>query len=220
MNLDTNSFLDYFDETTKDCQKFSSFVRGKEFQVDAFNTLKNLKEVVIEKKQNAIKNKNEFEANLFLSLEHMVLALLHELKMIINLKEDFPNEAWDNLINAQSSLRTALQAHPQNINLESYVQKLYGYEKLLFPQQLFFSTGLVAIYSSCSVCGKEYGECEHLLGKAYMGKICCEIVEKSDLKEVSIVDTPANKRCRAYSFDYSGKKVDAMTFREIKENDT
>jgi len=40
-------------------------------------------------------------------------------------------------------------------------------------------------------------KCDHIVGKAYMGKMCVRIIEEvKELKEVSLVMEPANKRAR------------------------
>ena len=155
-----------------------------------------------------------------LSLENLIDAMINELKMWIALKEDNPNEAWDFLINAQSAVRTAAQAHSIaiDLNAEGYANKLHLLEKLLFPPQMFFSPGLIIEKAECSICGKEYGECEHIVGKAYMGKMCYKIITKiKEMKEVSIVEEPANKHARMLQFTDEGVTRDFMTWRRIEK---
>ena len=52
--------------------------------------------------------------------------------------------------------------------------KMLAIEKLIFPPQKFTSWGIVFRSRLCSICGSEYGEgdCDHLVGKPYMGEIC------------------------------------------------
>jgi hypothetical protein len=126
-------------------------------------------------------------------------------------------------IEAQSNARTALQAHhiAKDLNLEKYTEKLYLLEKLLFPPQMFLSLGLIIKESKCSICGKEYGECKHIVGKAYMGQMCNRIITKSEVKEVSVVEEPANKHARILTVTDNGVTRDLMTWEIIdrqKEN--
>ncbi len=212
------SFQDKFDEIVHEAQRFSPFVRAKELQQEQIIKLDRLLEQIIEYKKEMVEESNEEYANILLSLQSMAQALTSELKMIIELKNDNPNDGWNHLIDAQMNIRTAMQAHPTGgEHLEGYVQKLHALEKLLFPNQMFMSTGLVAKEGECSICGQEYGECDHLKGKPYMGEICCEIVKKADLQEVSIVTEPADKRCRAYTFQEGDINRDIMTWRELKD---
>lgn len=46
----------------------------------------------------------------------------------------------------------------------------------------------------CSVCGKEAGQCEHVKGKSYDGKVCCHILDDiTDAYEWSFVAVPAQQ---------------------------
>lgn len=74
-------------------------------------------------------------------------------------------------------------------------------EELLYPQPLFFSIGVIVEASECSICGAEYGSCDHLAGEAYMGEVCVRMITKlREVREFSVVEEPANKHCRAYTF--------------------
>jgi len=196
--------------------------RGKEFQQKAVKKLTTFKQKVTSLKEQMIKVKDEDSANTMLSLENLIDAIINELKMWITLKEDNPNKAWDFLINAQSAVRTAAQAHSIaiDLNAEAYANKLHLLEKLLFPPQIFFSPGLIVEKAVCSICGKEYGECEHIVGKAYMGKMCYRIITKiKEMKEVSRVKEPANKHARMFQFTDEGVSRDFMTWRRIEKDE-
>jgi hypothetical protein len=192
--------------------------RAKEFQINASEKLAQLKEKMSKLKRQMIIAQDEDSANALLSFEQMIDALANELKMWIALKEDDPNSAWDSLISAQYAARTAMQAHNVAEGLDGYIQRLHGLERLLFPPQMFLSSGLVIANSECSICGQEYGECEHIKGKAYMGEICSRIIHHiSEVREASIVKDPADKCCRATSVSDGGVMRDVMTWREIPE---
>lgn len=219
---EVKSFLKEFNEVIRECDKFCYMSRGKEFQQEAVKKLMTLKRKAMSLKKKMIKVENEDLANTMLSLENLIDAMINELKMWIALKEDKPNEAWDFLINAQSAVRTAAQAHEIaiNLNAEGYGNKLHLLEKLLFPPQIFFSPGFVIKKAECSICGKEYGECEHVVGKAYMGKICYKIIKEVELREISIVEYPADKHARALQFtDDKGVTRDFMTWRRIEKDE-
>ena len=220
MNKEVESFLKEFIEVIRECEKFCFMSRGKEFQQEAVKKLTTFKQKVTSLKEQMIKVKDEDSANTMLSLENLIDAMINELKMWIALKEDNPNKAWDFLINAQSAVRTAAQAHSIaiDLNAEGYANKLHLLEKLLFPPQMFFSHGLIIEKAECSICGKEYGECEHIVGKAYMGKMCYKIITKiKEMKEVSIVEEPANKHARMLQFTDEVVTRDFMTWRRIEK---
>lgn len=221
MNRGIEVFLKEFNEVIRECGKFCFMSRGKEFQQEAVKKLTTLNQRATSLKEQMIKVKEENSANIILSLENLILAMVNELEMWIALKEDNPNKAWDFLINAQYAIRTAAQAHNigLELNAERYANKLDLIEKLLFPPLIFFSPGLIIKNAKCSICSKEYGECDHIVGKAYMGKMCHRIIKNMEAKEISIVEEPANKRARILEFTNNGVTRDFMTWKRIEKNE-
>jgi len=221
MNKGKELFLEEFNRKIRECEKFCFMSRGKEFQQECIKKLILFKQKVNSFKKKAIESEDEEFANYMLSLEYLIEAIVEELKMWVALKEDRPSDAWDSLINAQLSVRRAAQAHSiaVDFNVEGYANKLYLLEKLLFPPQVFLSPSFIIEKAECSICGKEYGECEHVVGKAYKGKMCYRIIKGiKGVKEVSIVEKPANKRARVFLItDDDGITRDFMTWREIRK---
>ena len=70
--------------------------------------------------------------------------------------------------------------------------------------------------AKCSICGKNYDECEHIVGKTYMGEMWYRIITKSELKEISIVENPINKKTRLIAFTKGKITRDYMTWKIIK----
>ncbi len=222
MNKAVELFLKEFNEVIRECGKFCFMSRGKEFQQEAVKKLTTLKQKATSLKEQMITIKDENSANTMLSLENLIDAMINELEMWIALREDNPNKAWDFLINAQYAIRTAAQAHSiaTDLNAEGYADKLHLLEKLLFPPQMFFSPSFVIEKAECSICGREYGECEHIVGKAYMGKMCyITIVKIKEVKEVSIVEEPANKHARMLQFTDEGVTRDFMTWKKLGKDE-
>ncbi len=200
MRSEVKEFLEKFNEVMQEIRKFLYLaVRDKHKQEEAINKVIKLKQQAISLKKKMIDETDEENANILLSIENIAEAIINELKMWIALRGDKIDEAWDYLIDAQSAIRTASQAHEiaLKLNAERYANKLYLIEKLIFPPQIFFSPKFVIEEAKCSICGRDYEECEHILGKAYMGKMCYRIITKvKKLEEVSIVTSPANKKAR------------------------
>ncbi len=219
MNDRVVDFQRKFAEIATDCQKFCFMTRAKELQEEACNRLDELYNEAHALKLDLIYQKDEDAANAMLSFENTMTALRDELKMWIALKEDDPGSAWDYLVNAQRDARTALQVHTVGEHLIGYIQHLDILEHVLFPSQMFMSVGIIVTEAICSICGEEYGECDHIKGKAYMGEQCVRIInEVAQLEEVSIVDNPANKHCRIVSFSDGGVTRDFLTWRVIKKD--
>jgi hypothetical protein len=225
MKSKVSIFLKVFKEVTERNKKFLFYTRGVEFQKTAIAELEVVFKRAVKLKNAAIKNNDEESANFLLSLEGLVGAYINELKMLVYLKEDNSNKAWESLVNAQSSLRLAFQANPVGSTLEGedYVQKLAFIEKLFFPPQMFFSIGGVVSLAECAICGQEYGTCNHIKGKAYMGQICHRVIKEfKEANDVSLVTAPANKMCRVTNLTSDdGMWRDFLTWRAAtKEEQT
>lgn len=213
MNRKVEIFQDKLYKVADEAVRFCFMSRAKEFQLQSCQQLEGLKAEATSLKKEMVKANDEDSANALLSFEEMIVALTSELKMWVVSKEDDPNSAWNFLIDAQTAARTAMQAHSIANHLDSYLQRLNQLEKLLFPPQTFFSPGMTIKYSECSICGSEYGECDHVVGRAYMGEMCSRHIKNVELREVSLVDEPANKRARIVTITDGSIKRDFLTWR-------
>jgi hypothetical protein len=220
MSTKLSTFDKVFNNILENNLKFLYFTRGIEFQKQATHDLKSLLRRTTALKKRMIKQKNENLSNLLLSLENLLIAYIMELEMYINLKEDKMNQAWDSLVNAQQALRTAFQAHDivLKYNGEAYSQKLHLIEKSFFPPQTFNSIEAIVTESECSICHGAYGNCDHIIGKPYMGEICCRIMTKVEFKGLSILTEmePASKHHRITEVSEDGYMKDILTWRIVE----
>lgn len=190
------AFQDEFQQTIQEGQSFCYITRAKEFQLQSREMLKNLAKKIATLKKKAIAAVFEDAANEMLSYEEITNATINELSMWIALKEDNPGAAWDYLVNAQMAAISAMQAHDSASHLDTYLEHLETLEHHMFPKQLFFSPGMIIREARCSVCKQEYGECDHVVGRPYMGELCSREIVHVDIEEASLVDNPANKHAR------------------------
>jgi len=216
MNDATRSFDNELKDIIDECMQFCFMSRGKEFQQKKYEELEEIKEKAINLKNEAIDLQDEDSANAMLSFEEIVNSVMSELKMWIAFKNDNPNEAWNYLICAEMSTRNALRAHPNAVYWEKNAIRLNDLERLLFPPMVFLSPGMIIRYSECSICGKEYGECNHVRGKAYMGKFCSRILKDIEVEEVSFVNEPASKRHRVIAITDKGVTRDFLSWKPIE----
>jgi len=164
-------------------------------------------------KQSAIANGNEQYANFLLGCQCVASALIAQIKMWLLLKEGRPDEAWNELVVAQDSLSGAMRAHEGFRHLAQHIQRLDAIEHLVFPPQVFLSSGMIVSQQICSICGGEYEDCEHVKGRPYMGTFCTVTLIPSMVDHVAIVDNPANKICRVLRFSTEGGYRNRMTWR-------
>ncbi|WP_199175564.1 hypothetical protein, partial [Telmatospirillum siberiense] len=110
-------------------------------------------------------------------------------------------------------LSQCTRAHRGFSHLIEYSARLEQIEKIVFPSQIFVSSGLIVDHQICSICGKEYGDCDHLAGFPYMGEFCLIIQRGIRANHVAIVQNPADKRCRLTSFEVDGGYRNRMTWK-------
>ena len=200
--------------------RFLYFTRGVEFQKKAILELKTLLKRTLTLKKAMIIKRDEKLANTLLSLENLLTAYINELQMYVFLKEDNMSRAWAAFVDAQSALRSAFQADDIILKYggESYLNKLELIEKVFFPHMTFNSIETKIQSSKCSICGSEYGTCDHVIGRPYMGQICNRIVTKMEYVGLAILieKCPASKHCRITQMsDDDGNMRDALTWRIV-----
>ncbi len=157
---------------------------------------------------------NEYGANIVLALELLTRAIRSELVMWLLLKREEPEKAWDSFIDAQGLAAAASRVHEVDQIALCRMPMYEVIEKVIFPPQMFFSSGFITKYRTCSICGSSYDDCDHLAGMPYIGELCTIIIkEVAEILEVSVVDKPADKQCRVTDFADQGHYRNKMTWR-------
>ena len=204
----------YLDQRLKNAMRFCFLTRGIEFQRRKAGQLSALYLDITAKKACEASAGHTEAANYLLAMECAVECFRMELEMYVNLKTDNMDGAWENLISAQDTATHSMSAH-ESVR-EAMGERLVWLERIetvMFPPQRFMSPAFIARKTHCSICKKPYEECQHLKGKAYNGEFCAEVIEKADLREISVVTDPANKRARVTAFGNGNVKRNTMTLR-------
>jgi hypothetical protein len=90
---------------------------------------------------------------------------------------------------------------------------------VLFPPQVFTSSGLTFEYATCTICEGIYGECGHVAGKLYMGHLCGKRLVNIEMDHSAIVDRPADKGCRVTAVQVGTQMRCKLTRRALEEID-
>ena len=125
-------------------------------------------------------------------------------------------EAWEQLVAAQDSLRCALR-FVENAVLEDWYIRLLALERVLFPPQQFVSAGHTIGYMECTICGMIYGECDHVACRLYMGQMCQKRVCEIGPDHVALVDNPRDKGCRLTKIKRDGYMYCTLTRRQLEK---
>lgn len=201
-----------------ECERFAVLCRTASLHREHASKLRAMIDRAAALKSEAISFVAEEYANELLGYEGVLGALAHELEMYAAFKEDDAGAAWAHLVDAQMAAAQAVKAHPAMAFLErAYIPRLYALERLLFPTMMFLSTAFVVEDSECSICGKSYGDCDHIKGRPYMGQLCARVVTKASIREVSLVEEPASKHCRIEAVtDSDGVARDPLSLKILE----
>lgn len=208
----------YIDRCVKAALRYCFLTRGIELQRRTASELSSLRVEIAAKKTREASAGHTEAANCLLAMECAVDCFRLELEMYSNLKTDNMDEAWNNLIEAQVAATKSISAH-ESVR-QAMNERLDWLEKLeaaMFPPQVFMSPALVARKTHCSICMKPYEDCRHIKGKAYNGEFCSEVIEAAQLREVSIVPDPADKRARVTAIGDGDVRRNTMTLRPISD---
>lgn len=200
----------------KEKSKYLYITRDKSVLEDQISELQKIEEEILKTKKHYIEEQNEEYANLWLSFELIVNAIKNGLKMFILLKEGDPDNAWNNLVEAQNNVHWSIIAHEFNKEIQfGYNDFFNQIEKILFPPQSFVSSSLIVGRSECSICKKNMQDCNHIKGQCYMGEFCSEIAtEIKEFNHLALVGTPADKRCRhTHMGNTNPPKLNLMTLK-------
>ena len=212
MNDPVPAFVTEFNKIMDECATFRYITRDSELQKEACTKLRGLLAQIEAKKKSAKASGDEEYANLLLGCGCVASALNSEINMWLLLKEGRPDQAWDELVAAQSNLSSAMRADEGFGHLDDHIRRLDAIELHIFPPQVFLSSGMIVKSQICSICGEEYEDCEHVKGCPYMGKFCTVRLIASAVDHVALVDDPANKRCRILKFSAEGGYRNRMTW--------
>jgi hypothetical protein len=213
MNEQAQEFREKIDGPLHHYRKTRFITRAEEFYQESLNTLRELSHEAKELRQRLANEHDEDSANSILSLEYALNAFAEELMMWVALKADDTNAAWDHMVDAQMAGASAMQTHTIGNEFREDFERLATIEIVLFPSQIFTSLGVVVSHSTCSICGTEYGECDHVVGRVYNGEMCTRNLTDFRINEVSLVSDPASKHARVTSISDDGVMRDTLTWR-------
>ena len=223
MNERVEEFIEEYTDTVESCEKFGFLPREVEYQREAIEDLSKLLEKSAEVRMEVIEQGDEEAANQILALRCMINALRYDLKMWVDLKEEKWDSAWNALVDAQDSAKSARTAHEiaEQCNAKNYLNKLEMIENSVFPPQNFNSPGLYVESFSCSICGEDYSECQHIAGEPYWGFFCRRVVDNIvGTREVSLVENPEDKKARVTEhITDDGMVRDQLTWKKREMNE-
>lgn len=184
------------DEVLEEALSYGYVSIGRELQEEAIARVTSFQSQIEQQRKAAIVRKDEESADLAWIVGRFAAGICEFLSMWVHIKNDQMESAWDALVNAQGNLEAALKLRHAE-GLFHLNRNLHAIEILLFPPCKFVSSSILYGSTDCGICGSEYGECDHVSGRLYMGEMCCQVVRNiMHADHVAIVDHPEDKRLR------------------------
>lgn len=165
------------------------------------------------KKEKAIQNKNEDEANYYWFLSSVFQVQNGYLSAFADIVNENYQSAWNRLDKVDIDI-SYLELNPivdcfgEKFNIDFIGAVIHEYQKL-FPYRFFISREAVIKEEKCSICGKKNSlrnPCGHIAGKVYMGKLCLYMVTQMEFRAIAIVEDPYDKyailKLAGVDFDY------------------
>ncbi|WP_108062785.1 hypothetical protein [Poseidonibacter lekithochrous] len=205
-------FIDFNNE----CDKLNFYTRTKKNHSKKIEECEEYVIKIKEYKKQAIKSKNEFEANELLHIQCIINAHISFFTMWINLKEEDFQTAWIKLIDASEYISVALKINDYK-GVRNFQERIKSAELSIFPNfALFNSPGLKETVGKCSICLENFILCNHIENNIYMGRLCQRVDRQIlEVNHVAFVKKPRDKRCIITAItEDNGEEIDYLTLEK------
>ena len=178
---------------------------------------RNGKEICEKLKVEAIKEKDEYSANLsflFKVYYDLIIAISNFWKLCDN--ADY-QDAWSFLQDALGTVRTLNRFIDNESQLSiDKISKYLSQIEILYPYVNFCSIEYITKKMTCSICKRSpYNpECNHITGDLYWGEMAIHVVEEIEGRGLGITKNPADKSC-VILMDIDKNKLETSPFKRI-----
>lgn len=164
------------------------------------------------------KQRSGDEANAWRAAQIFLESIEAELEMWLCLSRGEASAAWECFVSAEQYAKQAAGWLEDFEPAHEHARHVAEAERVLFPKLIFFSSSFIVAEEDqfCTLCDCVYGTCGHIAGELYEGEVAGrEVRNVRGVREVSMVDRPSSKHCRA--FNISG--VDPLTGEPAQTKD-
>ena len=183
----------------------------------AIRDCRNGKDICEKLKVEAIKEKDEYSANLSLLFKEyyaLIIAISNFWKLCDN--ADY-QDAWGFLQDALGTVSTLNRfvEDESQLSIDKISKYLSQIEKL-YPYVYFCSIEYIVKKMTCSICKRSpYDpECNHITGDLYWGEMAYNVVEEIEPNHLAITKNPADKSCVIH-MDIDKNKLETSPFKII-----
>lgn len=218
MNADTfKEIHSKFCEAINKLQIYNNYTVSLELKKTAIENCIHFIKFIKNEKYKAIRNQNSTIANQLFHMQCVLNCILSSLKIWLYIDNNQFKNGWDSLIDAYEYLFIAKKINEYEglLNLEKHLNSI---ENCIFPKRkIYLSAAFTSTIGSCSICNKDFHECNHIENNVYCGQLCYR-TNISNIKgnHVAFVDNPKDRRCIVTSYGQENSIIDSFTLEEIK----
>jgi len=159
--------------------------------------------------------------------------LLRGLQDYISIKKIIEKDNWQNdnglieevwMLMWDCKIRLEYGSNLYNHKVISIADDMIKSLKQLFLSKfgpgMYFSPDIIIEKVVCSICKRDFRACEHISGRIYNGTICRRIPGNVRLKSISLVEVPADPRCRVWPWRLKeDRTMEAMVLSSFRLDD-
>lgn len=217
--------IDNYNSFIESASSLNIFVRSTSIQKKKISQVDEYVKCIKYFKSQAISNGDEKFANLLFHFQCMLRSLQSSLKMWVHLKGGDYQKAWSSLVDAQEYIGYALKVEDQDgvRRMEDFLSEI---RNTIFPRWTHYnSAAFSSTIGRCSICGEDFGACEHIEGLLYCGRICRRVgVVILKNYHSALVSNPRDRRCIVTEISNDdGRMMDVFTLEctdEVREKNS
>ncbi|MBR3653903.1 MAG: hypothetical protein IKN62_00515 [Elusimicrobia bacterium] len=203
-----------FEEKVRNISAYDVFTVDSQLQKKVIDDLVLFLKTIKTEKNKAKQKQDEKTANNLFYMQCFINAIRCSLKMWIYLKEQKYVDAWHSLVDAQEYMYYSLKAGKDIEKSKLYLYKLKEREQVIFPKFKFVSSGSIIEGGKCSICGRDFNNCEHIEENLYCGSICKRIdYKRLEFTHLALVENPKDRGCIIEEFELDKKIYDWFTLK-------
>ncbi len=215
----TQDVIDSYNNFIDSANSLNLLVRSTRLQKEKIEDIEEYIRFIKSFKHQAASKGDERFANLLLHFQCMLRCVQSSLNMWLHLKDEDYQKAWSCLVDAQEYKDVALKIedHDGVRRMEDFLTKV---REVVFPPWGHYnSAAFSSTIGHCSICNESFGDCDHIEGLIYAGRLCRRVgVQILEGYHSAIVENPRDRRCiiTEVSKD-NGRMMDVFTLEESVE---
>jgi len=213
--------IDSYNDFIDSANSLNLLVRSTRLQKEKISDIDEYIKCIKNFKRQAASKGDEQFANLLFHFQCMLRCVQSSIEMWLHLKDEEYQRAWCCLVDAQEYKDVALKIedHDGIRRIEDFLGKV---RDAIFPPWTHYnSAAFSSTIGQCSICGEPFGDCDHIEGLIYSGRLCRRVsIQFLEGHHSAIVSNPRDRRCIITEISKDdGNMIDIFTLERTGDVD-